>query len=103
MQDRFTDDSVSQAFAVGSAGFLHPSTVFPDKARVEKDEHFAQVQKLLLDPPVKMHRPKVSFLQKRSMILRKKIPGPIVSIRGFPFFILKITREPLTTKAVARL
>jgi ABC-type methionine transport system permease subunit len=32
----------------------------------------------------------------------KKIPGPIISIRGFPFFILKIYTQPLTSKAVTK-
>jgi ABC-type methionine transport system permease subunit len=32
----------------------------------------------------------------------KKIPGPILSIRGFPFFILKIYSKPLSSKAVTK-
>jgi len=82
---------------MGTINFLHPASVFSDEAWVEKDEHFPEIQKLFLDPPVKVHRAIFSFPRN------KKIPGPIVSIRGFPFFILKITPQPLTTKAVARL
>jgi ABC-type methionine transport system permease subunit len=33
---------------------------------------------------------------------KTKIPGSINSIRGFPFFILKIYTQPLTAKALAK-
>jgi len=40
---------------MGAAGFLHPSPVFPDEARINEHKHFSQVRELFFDSPVKMH------------------------------------------------
>jgi len=42
---------------MGTTGFLQPSPVFPDEARLQKQQHFSQVQKLFFDAPIKMHYP----------------------------------------------
>jgi hypothetical protein len=68
---------------MGTTGLLRPAPVFPDKAGVEKYEHFPKVQEFLFDSPVQVHR---SLLSARCTA--KKIPESIHSIRGFPFFIL---------------
>jgi hypothetical protein len=47
---------------VGTTGFLHPSPVFPDEARVQENQQFPQIQELFLDSPILMHRPIISFL-----------------------------------------
>jgi hypothetical protein len=40
---------------MGTTGLLNPAPVFPEKTRVEKYEHFSQIQKFFLDSPVLMH------------------------------------------------
>jgi hypothetical protein len=40
---------------VGTTDLLNPAPVFSEKTRVEKDEHFSQIQKFFLDSPVLLH------------------------------------------------
>jgi hypothetical protein len=95
-RDKPLTRSIPESLAVNHASLGQPPPVFSDETRIDEHEQFPQVRKLFFDAPVKMHFHPPKKQQP------KKIPGPmlLLSIRGLPFFILKILVGPQSSKAV---